>query len=228
MIHINGEDELLNGNYRGTNREPATDAQIIVLCELLWADENLHQAFNRVGINGYFDMDEYMSVHNMITEYWQASGGDVYLGDLFLAEAIVRHVADDLFPELDCRETHNFIRKHRPKRHDDGTLMHAIPATVDEVLELILDLKTMVGVKEFCDQSEEAYNNGDRDKIEEIQSKEHYLAERYRRKKGYMDKMGYTEAFNVLRDLLCGEYKQELDSQRLKSRIEQGLQFWNY
>jgi len=32
----------------------------------------------------------------------------------------------------------------------------------------------------------------------------------------------------VLRDLLSGEYKQELNSERLKARIEQGLQFWNY
>lgn len=219
---------LLDSLYRGTNRDIASDAQIYALCELLWNDEMLHSALLRVGTRGYFDMDEYLHNHKMITEFWQATGGDIYLGDLFLAEAIVRKVAADEFSCIDCKESMKFIRKHRPHRHDDGSLVHNVPASVDEVLELIVDLKSMVGVKEFCNQTEEAYEAGDREKIEEIQSKEKYLAERYRRKKGYMDKMGYSEAFTVLRDLLGGEYKQELDSDRLKERIEQGLQFWNY
>ena len=53
--------------YRGTNRDKATNEQIFTLCELLWADENLHPAFNRVGEDGYFDMDEYIQIHNMVT-----------------------------------------------------------------------------------------------------------------------------------------------------------------
>lgn len=219
---------MLDGLYRGTNREMATEAQIYALCELLWNDEMLHPALLRVGTRGYFDMDEYLHNHKMITEFWQATGGDVYLGDLFLAEAIVRKVSADEFSCIDCKESLNFIRKHRPHRHDDGSLVHNVPASVDEILELIVDLKSMVGAKEFCDQTEAAYQAGDREKIEKIQSKENYLAERYRRKKGYMDKLGYSEAFTVLRDLLSGEYKKELDSDRLKARIEQGLQFWEY
>lgn len=218
----------MNGQYRGTNRDKASNEQIFALCQLLWTDETLHASFNRVGVDGYFDMDEYIRIHNMVTEYWQATGGDIYLGDLFLAEAIVRNVAADVFPEVDCKKSRDFISRHRPHRQEDGSLMHAIPASVDEVLELIVDLKSMIGVEELCDQAEAAYEAGDRQKIEEIVSKENYLAERYRRKKGYMEKMGYSEAFTVLRDLLCGEYKQELDSDRLKKRIEQGLQFWNY
>ncbi len=219
---------MLNGSYRGANRDKASVYQIFSLCELLWTDEALHPAFNRVGVDGYFDMDEYLRVHNMITEFWQATGGDIYLGDLFLAEAIVRKVADDEFPEIDCPQSREFIQKHRPLRHEDGSLMHPMPATVEEILDLIMDLRSMIGVKELCDQAEKAYLEGDREKIEEVVAKENYLAERYRRKKGYMEKMGYSEAFNVLRDLLCGEYKQDLDSDRLKARIEQGLQFWNY
>lgn len=218
----------MNVQNRGTNRDKATNEQIFALCQLLWTDDALHPAFNRVGVEGYFDMDEYIRIHNMVTEYWQATGGDIYLGDLFLAEAIVRKVADDVFPDVDCKQSRAFIAKHRPMRQEDGSLLHALPATVDEVLELIVDLKSMIGVKELCDQAAEAYEAGDRYKIEEIVSKENYLAERYRRKKGYMEKMGYSEAFTVLRDLLGGEYKQELDSARLKQRIEQGLQFWNY
>lgn len=214
--------------FRGTNRDRATNEQIFSLCQLLWTDDDLHLAFHRVGLDGYFDMDEYIRIHNIMTEYWQATGGDVYLGDLFLAEAVVRKVAADFFPEIDCRQSIAFIDRHRPIRHEDGSLMHAIPASVDEVLELIQDLRAMIGVKELCDQAKVAYENGDREKIEEIISKENYLAERYRRKKGYMEKMGYSEAFTVLRDLMGGEYKKDIDSDRLKERIEQGLQFWNY
>ena len=33
---------------------------------------------------------------------------------------------------------------------------------------------------------------------------------------------------NITIALLGGEYKKELNSDRLKARIEQGLQFWNY
>ena len=219
---------MSEGQYRGTNRDKATDEQIFALCELLWTHEELHPAFVRVGDDGYFDMDEYIRVHNIVTEYWQATGGDVYLGDLFLSEAIVRKVAADIFPDVRSDKTKNFIQRHRPLRHEDGSLMNPLPASVDEILDLIVDLRSMIGVKELCDQAEEAYQNGDREKIEEIVAKENYLAERYRRKKGYMEKMGYSEAFTVLRDLMCGEYKQELDSDRLKARIEQGLQFWNY
>lgn len=214
--------------FRGTNRDKATNEQIFALCQLLWTDDDLHGAFNRVGIDGYFDMDEYIRIHNIMTEYWQATGGDVYLGDLFLAEAVVRKVAADEFPEIDCRQSITFIDRHRPIRNEDGSLMHAIPASVDEVLDLIQDLRDMIGVKELCDQAKAAYEAGDREKIEEIVSKENYLAERYRRKKGYMEKMGYSEAFTVLRDLMQGEYKQDVNSDRLKERIEQGLQFWNY
>ncbi|MBL4601610.1 MAG: hypothetical protein JKY84_02580 [Emcibacteraceae bacterium] len=214
--------------YRGTNRDKATNKQIFALCQLLWADEDLHPAFNRVGEDGYFDMDEYIQIHNIVTEYWQALGGDVYLGDLFLAEAIVRKVASDKFPNIDSGKTTSFILKHRPHRHKDGSLMNSIPASVNEVLELIEDLREMIGVEELCEQSKVAFEGGDRAKIEELVAKENYLAERYRRKKGYMEKMGYNEAFTVLRDILCGEYKQELNSTRLKKRIEQGLQFWNY
>ncbi|MBT6033764.1 MAG: hypothetical protein HOH19_14410 [Kordiimonadaceae bacterium] len=206
----------------------ASQAQIFALCELLWNDEMLHSALLRVGVKGYFDMDEYLHVHKMITEYWQATGGDIYLGDLFLAEAIVRKVTTDEFSCIECKESIDFIKKHRPHRHDDGSLVHNVAASVDEILELIIDLQSMVGVREFCDQAETAYDMGDREKIERVQSKENYLAERYRRKKGYMDKLGYNEAFTVLRDLLGGEYKKELNSDRLKARIEQGLQFWNY
>ncbi|MEZ5759209.1 MAG: hypothetical protein R3D86_13395 [Emcibacteraceae bacterium] len=215
-------------HYRGTNRDKASNQQIFALCQLLWTDDRLHPAFNRVGEKGYFDMDEYIRIHNMVIEYWQATGGDIYLGDLFLSEAIIRKVAADIFPEIDCPQSVSFISKHRPLRHEDGSLMHGMPATVDEVLELIQDLRQMIGVKELCDQAQAAYEAGDREKIEEIIAKENYLAERYRRKKGYMEKMGYSEAFTVLRDLLCGEYKQELNSERLKARIAQGLQFWNY
>lgn len=214
--------------FRGTNRDKATNEQIFALCQLLWTDEDLHTAFNRVGVDGYFDMDEYIRIHNIMTEYWQATGGDIYLGDLMLAEAVVRKVAADKFTEIDCRQSITFIDRHRPIRNEDGSLMHAIPASVDEVLELIQDLRKMIGVEELCDQAQIAYQAGDREKIEEIVSKENYLAERYRRKKGYMEKMGYSEAFIVLRDLMGGEYKQDVNSARLKERIEQGLQFWNY
>ena len=219
---------MFNGSYRGTNREKASEEQIFALCGLLWTDETLHPAFNRVGVNGYFDMDEYIRIHNITVEYWQGTGGDIYLGDLFLAESIVRQVAADVFVDIDCKDSRRFIAKHRPMRGEDGHLMHAVPASVDEVLELIVDLKSMIGVKELCDQAEFAYNSGDREKIQEVVDKENYLAERYRRKKGYMEKMGYSEAFTVLRDLLSGEYKKDLESDRLKARIRQGLQFWNY
>ena len=67
----------MNGQYRGTNRDKASNEQIFALCQLLWTDETLHSAFNRVGVDGYFDMDEYIRIHNMVTEYWQATGGDL-------------------------------------------------------------------------------------------------------------------------------------------------------
>lgn len=219
---------MIIDSYRGTNRDKATNEQIFTLCGLLWKDKTLNSAFVRVGINGYFDMDEYLKIHEMVTGYWQERGGDIYLGDLFLAEAIVRKVAADQYPDINCEQSRHFIQKHRPLRSEDGVLMHGVPASVDEVVELIEDLRSMIGVKELCDQAQAAYEAGDREKIEEINAKENYLAERYRRKKGYMEKMGYSEAFTVLRDLLSGEYKQDTDSQRLRERVEQGLQFWNY
>lgn len=219
---------MISGHYRGTNRDRASDTQIFSLCELLWTDEILHPAFNRVGLHHYFEIDEYVHIHKMITEYWQATGGNIYLGDLFLAESIVRHVAADEFPDINSEESKKFIAKHRPKRNEDGSLKHGIAATVDEVLDLVQDLRSMIGIKEFCDQTKEAYEAGDRKQIERLNSKENYLAERFRRKRGFMDKLGYTEAFSVLRDILCGEYKQELNSQRLRERIAQGLQFWDY
>lgn len=219
---------MVMDSYRGTNRDKATTEQIFKLCELLWTDETLNTAFVRVGVDGYFDMDEYLQVHETVTGYWQKLGGDVYLGDLFLAEAIIRKVAADQYPDIDCEQSRHFIQKHRPLRNEDGVLMHGVPASVDEVVELIEDLRNMIGVKELCDQAKAAYEGGDRHKIEEIIAKENYLAERYRRKKGYMEKMGYSEAFTVLRDLLTGEYKQDINSERLRERVEQGLQFWDY
>ncbi len=219
---------MVNGSFRGTNRDKATLEQIFKLCEILWTDETLHGAFVRVGVDGYFDMDEYLAIHETVTGYWQELGGDVYLGDLFLSEAIVRKVAADVFPDIDSEETRNFIQRHRPIRNEDGSLLHGVPASVDEVIELIEDLRSMIGVQELCDQAKAAYERGDREKIEEINAKENYLAERYRRKKGYMEKMGYSEAFTVLRDLLSGEYKQDVNSERLRERVEQGLQFWDY
>lgn len=215
-------------SFRGTNRDKASFEQIFGLCKLLWTDEKLHPAFVRVGVLGYFEMDEYLRVHETVTRYWQELGGDIYLGDLFLSEAIVRNVAADVYPEIDCEASRNFIQRRRPLRHEDGSLMHGVPASVDEVLELIEDLRGMIRVKELCDQAQQAYEAGDREKIEKIIAKENYLAERYRRKKGYMEKMGYSEAFTVLRDLLSGEYKQDINSERLRARVEQGLQFWNY
>lgn len=219
---------MVMDNYRGTNRDKASIEQIYALCERLWKDETLNAAFLRVGVDGYFDMDEYLKIHETVTGYWQELGGDIYLGDLFLAEAIVRKVAADVYPDIDSEQSRHFIQKHRPLRNEDGVLLHGIPASVDEIVELIEDLRSMIGVKELCDQAEAAFKAGDREKIEEITAKENYLAERYRRKKGYMEKMGYSEAFTVLRDLLTGEYKQDINSKRLRERVEQGLQFWNY
>jgi hypothetical protein len=218
----------LNDNFEGANRDKATDGQIFNLCERLWTDEILHHSFFHVLLDGYFEMDDYLLIHNIITDYWQELGGDVYLGDLMIAEAIVRNVAADEFPVINSDETRAFIEAHRPHRHDDGSLMHAVPATVDEILDLIMDLKPMIGIKELCDKSQAAYASGDRDKIEACNLKENYYAERFRRKKGYMDNVGYSKAFNLLRDLMAGEYKQQLNSARLRARIEQGLQFWDY
>ena len=218
----------MNDNFQGSNRDKATDGQIFAVCELLWTDEILHHSFFRVLLDGYFDMDEYLRVHQIITDYWQEKGGDIYLGDLLIAEAIVRNFAAGEFPALKCEQSKAFIAAHRPHRHDDGSLIHAVPASVDEILDLIHDLQPMVGIKELCDQAAEAFEKGDREQIEKVTLRENYYAERYRRKKGYMDKVGYSEAFNVLRDLIGGEYKQELNSDRLKKRIAQGLQFWDY
>lgn len=213
---------------QGTNRDVALLENFFILSERLWTDAILHDAFNRVGVDGYFDMDEYLKIHSIITQYWEELGGDIYLGDLMLCEAIVRNIAADNFIEIECPKTVEFIETHRPKRHEDGSLMHGIAASVDEVLEFITDLKSMVGIVEFCENTKFAYATGDRDKIEQTQLKENYLAERYRSKRGYMDKLGYNEAFSVLRDLLLGKYKQDSKSPRLRERIEQGLQFWDY
>jgi len=217
-----------NNNFLGTNRDKATDGQIFAVCELLWTDEILHHSFFRVLLDGYFDMDEYLKVHQIITGYWQETNGDVYLGDLLIAEAIVRKFAAGEIPAINSEESKSFIEAHRPHRHDDGSLIHAVPTSVDEVIDLIHDLQPMVGIKELCDQAAEAFAKGDRERIEKITLKENYYAEIYRRKKGFMDKVGYSEAFTVLRDLMGGEYKQNLSSDRLKARIEQGLQFWDY
>ena len=43
-----------------------------------------------------------------------------------------------------------------------------------------------------------------------------------------MEKLGYIEAFNVMKDLLKGGFKQDINSERLKDRIQQSLQFWEY
>lgn len=215
-------------NTQGTNRDKATNEDIFSLCHLLWTDEMLHESFNRVGIHGYFDMDEYLRIHQIITTYWEKLGANIYLGDLLLCEAIVRNVAEDIFIEIESPKTIEFIEKHRPLRNGDGSLLHGIPATVDEILDLISDLKCMIGIDEFCENTKTAYETGDRENIEQAQIKENYLTERYRRKNGFMDKLGYSEAFTVLRDLLTGKYKRNLKSPRLKARIAQGLQFWEY
>ena len=213
---------------RENNRDKATDGQIFELCRRLWANEMLYAAFKRVGREDYFEMDEYLKIHEIVTEYWQEGDGNTYLGDLFMSEAILRRFAAGDFPDIESNESSAFIERHRPHRHDDGSLMQAIPVSTDEVLEFIGDLRVMPGIEEFCDQSAVAFASGDRDKIEEMQLRESYLAERFRRKKGYMEKLGYIEAFNVIRDLLKGEFKQDVDSERLKARIEQSLQFWDY
>lgn len=213
---------------RETNRDKATDEQIFELCRRIWANEELYAAFNRVGIDGYFEMDEYLKIHEIVIEYWQEGDGNTYLGDLFLSEAIIRRFVAEEFPDIESDESRAFIEKHRPQRHDDGSLMQAVPVSVDEVLEFIEDLRKMPGIEEFCDNSDKAFSSANRDKIEEMQLKESYLAERFRRKKGYMEKLGYIEAFNVMKDLLKGEFKQDINSERLKDRINQSLQFWKY
>lgn len=213
---------------RETNRDKATDEQIFVLCRRIWADEMLYAAFNRVGIDDYFEMDEYLKIHEIVTDYWQEGNGNIYLGDLFLSEAILRRVAFGVFPDIDSDESRSFIERHRPHRYDDGSLKQPVPVSVEEVLEFIEDMRKMPGIEEFCDNSDKAFSSADREKIEEMQLKESYLAERFRRKKGYMEKLGYIEAFNVMKDLLKGEFKQDINSERLRERISQSLQFWEY
>lgn len=213
---------------RETNRDKATDEQIFELCRRIWANEVLYAAFNRVGLHGYFEMDEYLKIHTVVTDYWQEGDGNTYLGDLFLSEAILRHFVAKDFPDIESAESCAFIEKHRPNRHADGSLKQPEPVSVDEVLEFIEDLRKMPGIEEFCDNSDKAFSSADRNKIEEMQLKESYLAERFRRKKGYMEKLGYIEAFNVMKDLLKGEFKQDINSERLKDRINQSLQFWEY
>lgn len=212
----------------GSNRDKAADGDIVTVCERLLANETLNSAFKNVGTSGYFEMADYLKIHDIITIYWQETGGDIYLGDLLIAEAVCRRVVAGEFSAIDSDETKAFIKKHRPHRHADGSLIHPGPATVDDVIELIKDLRSLDNIKEICVEAADAFQSGDRNRIEEIQSQEFYLAERYRRKKGYMEKVGYQEAFTVLSDLLSGEYKQELNSKRMRKRIKQGLGFWDY
>lgn len=216
---------LIDLNH-GTNREKATDEELFKLCDKLWEDEELNVAFRRVGKTDYFTMDEYHKIHIIITEFWQEGGGDTYLGDLMMAEAIVRRHATGEFVDIDGLETRIFIEKHRPHRHDDGSLATPERASLDEVLEFISDMMTMDGIEDFCEEVEASLQSGDRERIEAMQRKENYYAERYRRKKGYMEKLGYTEAFCVMRDLIKGEYKRELQSDRLREKVEQSLGFW--
>lgn len=213
---------------RETNRDKATDEQMFELCRRIWADELLYAAFKRVGLHGYFEMDEYLKIHTIVTDYWQEGDGNTYLGDLFLSEAVLRHFAAGDFPDIESNESRAFIDEHRPNRNADGSLKQPEPVSVDEVVEFIEDLRKMPGIEEFCYNSDKAFSSADRDKIEEMQLKESYLAERFRRKKGYMEKLGYIEAFNVMKDLLKGEFKQDINSERLRDRISQSLQFWEY
>jgi len=215
----------LNDSH-GTNREKATDAQLFALCDQLMADEVLFVAFSNVGVQKYFQTDDYLKIHHKITDYWQKGDGDTYLGDLMLVEAIVRMVCAGSLPQVNSRETSEFIEKHRPHRHDDSSLMAPSPASLDEVLEFLNDIRDYDGIADICAEAHVAYQSGDRDRIEKIRSQESYLVERFRRKNGYMEKLGYLEGFAVLRDLLSGEYKRELSSDRLREKIEQSLQFW--
>lgn len=226
MIQV-GEIVIIDLN-RETNRDKASNEEIFELCNRIWADEMLQKAFQRVGIHGYFEMDEYLKIHKLVTDYWQEGDGNIYLGDLFMVEAILRRFTAGQFPAIDSEESREFIKNHRPHRHGDGSLMQAAAVSVDEVIEFIEDLRQMPNIQEFCENSKKAFSGDDREKIEEMQLKESYLAERFRRKKGYMEKLGYIEAFNVMRDLLNGEFKQDINSERLKDRIGQSLQFWKY
>jgi hypothetical protein len=207
-------------------RAVANDGQIFELCRIIWQDDIMHPAFIRVGLNGYFDRDEYDRLHRIISSYWEKGKGVLYRGDLLLCEAIIRHVAADIFDDFDSPKARDFIKIHRPKRQPNGTLLQADSATVDELLDLIGDLKKMIGIKEFCNQSKVAIESGDRDEIEKIQSKEHYLTERFRRKRGFMDKLGYGEVFAVLCEVVSGDIEDH--PEELRRRIEQSLQFLKY
>ncbi|MDG1709092.1 MAG: hypothetical protein P8H03_10040 [Emcibacteraceae bacterium] len=213
-------------NPDGTNREKANDEQIFAICDQLIADEILNKAFQKVGVHDYFELEDYLKIHHKITDYWQNGNADTYLGDLMLVEAIVRKVSTGSLPQVNSRETSEFIEKHLPHRHDDGSLMAPSPATLEEVLEFLNDIREVDGISDICTEAHEAFQSGDRDRIEKIRCQESYLAERFRRKNGYMEKLGYIEGFAVLRDLLSGEYKRELSSDRLRDKIEQSLQFW--